>query len=206
MGLGNQYVKEHMNALFGEARGAQLRGELEAMDPGERELAIVEALCRALQEMGGKYVLPFCFKNAKGTRTSHHLIFVSKHPLGYKIMKKVMANQSSSACQGVASFAYNPADAKRQPLLFELTRPLDDLEGMLLDQFAGRSMTMVEIYDAHNVGLPYTDSNYKEVLKKMELAGKIRAHPPHTARRKIKGEVTFADQVSVTFPAKPRRG
>ncbi len=113
--------------------------------------------------MGGKFVLPFCFKTVKGTRTSHHLIFVSKHPLGYKIMKKVMANQSSSADQGVASFEYNPADV-RMPLLFELTRPLDDLKEMLLEQFAGKTMSMIEIYDAHNVDLPYTDSNYKEVL------------------------------------------
>lgn len=50
--------------------------------------------------------------------------------------------------------------------------------------------------------LPYTDTNYKEVLKKMERAGKITANPPHGARRKIKGEVTFADDVTVTFPSK----
>jgi hypothetical protein len=106
----------------------------------------------------------------------------------------------------VASFAYNPADAKRQPLLFELTRPLDDLEEMLLDQYAGKTMTMVQIYDSHNVGLPYTDANYKEVLRKMELQGTIRADPPHTERPKRKGEVTFADAVSVTFPPKMIKG
>ena len=54
--------------------------------------------------MGGKYTLPFGFKNASGTRTKHHLIFVSKHRLGYKIMKGVMAKQSSVSEQGVPSF------------------------------------------------------------------------------------------------------
>jgi len=113
-----------------------------------------------------------------------------------------MAGESSTAEQGVASFEYSPAD-KRQPFLFGLLRPLDDLEGMLLDEFAGRTMTMEQIYDAHNVDRPYTDTNYKEVLTKMELEGKIVADPPHTARPKRKGKVTFADGVRVTFPRKP---
>ena len=30
--------------------------------------------------------MPFGFKNDIGTRTSHHLIFVSKHPLGYPVI------------------------------------------------------------------------------------------------------------------------
>ena len=64
-------------------------------------------------------VLPFGFTNERGTRTSHHLIFVSKHFKGYEIMKGVMASESSSSTQGVPSFRYNPADA-RFPLLFDL--------------------------------------------------------------------------------------
>lgn len=203
MGLSNPVVKTHMEALFGEERAAKLTAKLNAMDPTDRELTIVEELAQALKQMGGEFVLPFCFKNEAGTRTTHHLVFVSKHPLGYKIMKRVMAGASSTADQGVASFAYNPAeriDRARQPLLFELSRPLDDLEEMLLDAFAGRTLSMLEIYDQHNVGRPYTDANYKQVLRQMELAGKIKADPPHTARRKLNGEVTFADKVQVTFP------
>ena len=38
---------------------------------------IVKA-AQALKEMGGKYVLPFSFKNESGKRTSHNLVFVSK--------------------------------------------------------------------------------------------------------------------------------
>lgn len=201
MGLNNDAVRDHIEALFGADKAPALRKKLENLATEKRELTIVEELCQALKQLGGKFVLPFCFKNAEGNRTSHHLIFVSKHPLGYKIMKKVMAGESSSSQQGVPSFEYNPAD-KEQPLLFELTWPLDELEGMLLRTFAGKTMTMEQIYDAHNVGRRYTDTNYKDVLKKMELAGKIIANPPHTARRKVKGEVTFADSVRVTFPAR----
>lgn len=200
MGLSNAAVKEHMEALFGEDRAAELTKKLEPMEPWERELTIVEELCQALREMGGKYVLPFGFKNEKGTRTKHHLIFVSKHPLGYDIMKQVMAKESSSHEQGVPSFEYSPA-TERQPMLFELSRPLDDLEGMLLEEFAGQALTMREIYDKHNYGRRYISKNYKDALLAMELAGKIKADAPHDKRRKN----TFADQVEVTFPKKKKK-
>jgi three-Cys-motif partner protein len=199
MGLPNDAVDEHMDALFGQQRAVKLRERLKSLRPEQRELVIVEEICEALMEMGGKYVLPFRFRNEKGSRTSHHLIFVSKHPLGYTIMKNVMAKESSATEQGVPTFEYNPATSD-QPLLFELARPLDDLEEMLLKEFAGRTISMVEIFEAHNYGRRYISKNYKDVLSKMELDGKVQADPPHTKRRRIKGEVTFADGVKVTFP------
>lgn len=201
MGLHNEAVEEHMNALFGKERGDRLRQQLEPMRPFERELTIIEALAEAIREMGGKYVLPFCFKNARGNRTSHHLVFVSKDVKGYEIMKGIMAKGSSGAEQGVPSFEYNPA-TRSQSLLFELSRPLDDLEGMLLDHFAGRNMKMLEIYDQHHVGKRYIKPNYKSVLSKLEAKGRITASPPTDTRRKRHGEPTFGDNVIVTFPPK----
>lgn len=201
MGLQNGAVEEHMNALFSKERADKLRPQLELMRPFEREMTIVEALAEAIKEMGGRYVLPFCFKNVQGNRTSHHLVFVSKDVKGYEIMKEIMAKESSTTEQGVPSFEYNPA-TRSQSLLFELSRPLDDLEGMLLDYFAGRKMTMLEIYDQHNVGKRYIKSNYKSVLSKLEANGKVTAQPTAEIRPKRNGEPTFGDSVVVTFPPK----
>lgn len=199
MGLGNDAVKQHMEALFGSERAAELSARLEAMSPDDRELVIVEEICEALVAMGGKYVLPFTFRNGKGTRTSHHLIFVSKHPLGYDIMKQVMARESSNHEQGVPTFEYNRA-TKNLRLLFELARPLDDLEEMLLTTFAGRSLRMIDVFNEHNYGRRYVSKNYKDVLLRMEKAGTITTDKPYAGRRKLKGEYTFADDVIVTFP------
>jgi hypothetical protein len=89
-------------------RGANdLRQRLADLDPHEREPMIVEALCQAIKATGKPYVLPFRFKSESGGRTSHHLIFVSKDPLGYEIMKDVMWRESSTQTQGVASFEYS---------------------------------------------------------------------------------------------------
>jgi three-Cys-motif partner protein len=199
MGLPNVAVDQHLDALFGEERARRLRERLDRLSASERELAIVEELAQALREKGGTYVLPFRFRNEQGTRTSHHLIFVSKHVKGYEIMKEIMAKESSSAAQGVPSFEYNPADVT-YPLLFELSRPLDALEGMLLETFAGQSLTMREVYERHHVGRRYIKRNYKDALRKLEANDRIRTDPPAAKRKKKGGEVTFADSVHVNFP------
>lgn len=152
MGLTNSMVESHMNALFGDDRCNQLREEILHRPANVRELLVVEELCQALKEYGSRFVLPFRFKNAQGERTSHHLIFVSKHFKGYEIMKGIMAKESTSEEQGVPSFEYNHADfLPKQTLLFGLSRPLDDLKDDLLRYYNGQKLRMSEIYIDHNV-------------------------------------------------------
>jgi three-Cys-motif partner protein len=199
MGLNNNVVRQHMDALFGKERADDLRAELAGMSPVEKESLIVENLSQSLKDMGAAYVLPFAFKNDRGTRTSHHLVFATKHFRGYEIMKGIMAKESSEHHQGVPSFEYSPASEKF-PILHGLSRPLDALQGALLRDFAGETATMREIYERHCVGTPYISSNYKHALAELEAKNGIRVEPPAAERRKIKGEVTFADHVRVTFP------
>jgi three-Cys-motif partner protein len=118
MGLGNEIVQQHIDVLFGKERAAALRTKMDGLKPEEREAAIVEALTDALRDLGASFVLPFSFRNEKGTRTSHHLVFATKHPLPYRIMKEIMAKYGSEEHQGVASFEYS-ATAKNTPLLLE---------------------------------------------------------------------------------------
>ena len=199
--LTNPRVGEHMDALFGKERAKKLRKELQSVPAEEKELTIIEAITEALHDAGASYVLPFCFKDAHRNCTSHHLILATKHPLGYQIMKDIMARESSSDVQGVPSFEYNPATV-RQTLLFEYSRPIEDLEEMLLTEFAGRTLSMKEIFERHNIGRRFISPNYKEALISLERQGKIMAKPPANQRRQRKGIPTFADDVIVTFPEK----
>jgi three-Cys-motif partner protein len=194
MGLNNEAVEDHMNVLFGKELADELRKRLAGMAPEEREAEIVETLAQALRQLGADFVLPFCFKDERGKRTSHHLVFATKHPRGYRIMKEIMAKQSSETHQGVASFGYCPASTI-QTMLFELNRPLDDLKGMLLETFIGQTLSVEDIYEKHNVGTPYIMKNYKSVLLSMEEAGLVKADPPVDKRRKG----TIADHVRVNF-------
>lgn len=192
-GLTNPFVHAHMCALFGEARAVKLRDELTPMDPRTREATIVNELALALKDFGHRYVLPFCFKNESGKRTSHHLILVTKSFKGYEVMKDIMAKSSSEEHQGVPSFTYSPAADSRQQLLFELNRPLDDLRKMLLDHFGGRTLSMREIYEQHSVDTPFLARNYKTVLAEMEKDGAVQT----AGRKSNRG---FADEIRVTFP------
>jgi hypothetical protein len=165
-----------------------------------REAYILEQLAQAIKAMGGHYVLPFVFKNTTGGRTSHSLVFVSKHFKGYEIMKEIMAGESSVAEQGVPSFTYSPADAS-MPLLFSLATPLDKLEDMLQRDFAGQTLTMQQIYQRHSVDRPYIKKNYKAALLNLEQAGDIIANPPlPTPTTKGRRKGTFGDAVAAAFP------
>lgn len=194
-GISNQAVSSHMEALFDSDRLLYLRKRLENLAPGFREALILEELARKIKSLGGKYVLPFTFKNASGTRTSHKLIFVSKHFKGYDIMKDIMAKESSTHDQGVPSFTYSPAD-ETMPLLFSLMQPLYRLRERLPLDFAGREVSVENIYKEHSVDTPYILKNYKEVLMSLESEGKIFVRSVSGKRRKG----TLADHLLVRFP------
>lgn len=198
-GINNDAVRHHMDALFGSTRISRMREALINRPAHEREVFVLEELAQALRELGATHMLPFRFRRPDGSRTSHALVFVTKNPLGYRIMKDIMAGESSTEDQGVPSFEYSPADA-RCPLLFSLNRPLDTLAGELLIRFAGRTLPMKAVFEAHHVGTPFIERNYKAVLGRMEEQGRIVANPPANQRPMRKGERTFSDKTIVTFP------
>jgi hypothetical protein len=113
-------------------------------------------------------------------------------------MKNVMYKHSHKEGT-VANFEYNPADARFRSL-FELTRPLGDLEDRLLEDLAGQTLAFEKLYELHSVGKPYVLPNYREVLCRMELEGKVTMDRPSPPRRKG----TLAKDVKVTFPRREK--
>jgi len=193
--LNNPLVKEHMNELFGEERADTLRTKVGALSPSERESSILDELTNALMQFGAKFVLSFPFSDERGTRTSHYIIFATKHQRGHDIMKSIMDGESSEHDQGVPSLGFSSASTDQQ-LLFPLHSPLDDLEAMLLNEFSGMSLTMEEVFNRHNVGRNYTKRNYRKALTKLEANGQIETDPCSSRRP----PETFADHVRITFP------
>jgi hypothetical protein len=93
----------------------------------------------------------------------------------------------------VPSFVYCPPQDDRQMLLFELNRPLDDLRVMLLEHFAGRTLTTLQIYEEHSVDRPYLKKHYKEILTQLEAEGIVTTR----GRKSKRG---FSDHLQVSFP------
>jgi three-Cys-motif partner protein len=201
--LSNPIFTDNMNAFFGKERADSLRASLHGKSPEERQSIIINEMKAALAELGGKHSIEYYFKATSGKKTSHFLIFASKNPLGYDKMKEIMAAESTRAEQGVASFGFNPLDKQRSDPMFPLFTPLDDLAELLINDLAGRTVTMEEIYREHALGRNFTFKNYQDALKKLEAEGKIVTNPPSEKRVRA-GKLTFGANVKVTFL--PKKG
>jgi len=197
MGISNDLVEPHMEALLGQERLARLRTAIASLDPDHREARVLRGMGQALEEMGAPYLIPFRFRR-RGGRVSHYICFVSKHPLGYSIMKEIMANRGVVDEDGVPKFEYVPRSAGTQ-LAFDQERPIQVLPAELLRTFASETLRMDEIYGRHNVGTPFIKRNYKTVLIEMEGAGQISCDPDLNSRK----AGTCADHVRVSFPPAP---
>jgi three-Cys-motif partner protein len=203
--ISNPSVRAHMEALFGRERLAALQAALarERLTPEQREAAVMKALTEALQELGGEYVIPFRFMAESSNRTSHYLVFVSKNFLGYEIMRDVMAKASSViAPEGVASFEYTP----RPGLFITDGRSINELAEMLVNDLAGRMITVRDVFEQHSPGRFYVERNYKDALLALEEAGRVTMLPPANERRRYRGKPSLRDDVRVTFPRLPGTG
>jgi hypothetical protein len=166
--INNLLVFERMNAIFGEQRSEKLRSDLKIIDRSKAEDTIIFALREAMNEIGGKYVLPFRFR--KMGRTTHHLVFVTKDFKGLEIMRGIMSKHSSSRPQNVPSFEY--VENEKGILLFEPT-PLDDLKRDLMAEYSGQSVSFGDLYKDHSATRLCIRENYREAISALRGAGRV---------------------------------
>jgi len=207
--LANNVFVKHMQALFGREIADELYGKLNELSsaggwrvPQQRENLILDRLAYTISQVSGPYVLPFMFR--KRVRTSHSIVFVTKHPLGYQVMKDIMYKESTSHDGGIASLGYSDAD-KNTPYLNMFAFAWEDFKTGLCTKFANQALRMLEIYQRHNVGTPYIARNYKKALNELEIEGRITAFPAAADRPNgAGGRRTFGDPVLVTFPSRSK--
>jgi hypothetical protein len=194
--LYNKKFDFHIDSIFGNLRAQELRKIVKRTRLYKREEVILSFLKDALKEIGGKYVISYKFYKTEKRLISHFLIFVSKNVLGYQIMKGIMAEFSSHKYQNVATFEYNPHAIDYG--FFQPT-PLDDLKKNLLQTYCTQTLTVEEIFQNHNIGTPYIESNYKEALLFLEEKHLIYANPSSDKRQKRNGKPTMSNNVIITF-------
>jgi three-Cys-motif partner protein len=190
----NDIVEDLINEIFGIQRADLLRLALIGKSPYQREKIVLKNLVEALKEAHGRFVQSFCVKDCDRKRTSHYLIFVTKNFTGYEIMREIMGKFSSSSVEGVPSFEFSKRDESDM-----FYRPLNDLKEMLVEELAGKSMKMVDIYKDHSPGRNYLKKNYKDALKLLFEEAKIKAVST-SGKKPRKG--TIGDNIIVSFPEK----
>lgn len=204
MAIMNPFMTNHVNDLFGRRRADMLRQVVKKMNADEREELVINTLVEALKEIRGDHTCRFKFYQEEIDKTSHFIIFVSKHPLGYMLMKETMAANCEHD-HGVPLYEFRPGKkrAGSRPVQMDLfgfeklKSPIDELKDDLLTTYVGRTLTVQDIFYEHHLEKPYILGNYKTALLELESEGKIETEPKQ--RRKYRGNPTMGEAVRITF-------
>lgn len=192
----NPLFSDHIDALFGAERAADIRSSLSSTKrtPFERETYILNQLSAALKRQSSQYVLKFRFVCPTIERTSHYLIFATKGFLGYEIMKDIMANESIPDDEPIPTYQYTENPERNQML--QLEDPHEQLAFELHKAFAGQSTDLASIYRQHSPETPYIKKNYRSALCILEERGKLTAQNEGPTKRRVG---TFGDKCKITF-------
>lgn len=193
MNLGCDGMSEPINEFFRAELAQRIRATIERLRPAEREEAILKAMQDAVRTLGAQ-VGKFTYRSQTGTRSTHHLICVSKHRQGMALFKEISAKESTRFDDEVPSLDHNPGTDPSQSLLFS---PMDELETELVSTYAGRVLTPEQIYFEHHNGKPYVMKNYRQALLHLEETGTISIDPPRESRMRADG---LPRDARVTFP------
>ena len=198
----NTKFDEHLRCLFGEARTIKLKHELENRPPEQREPIVLNSLIDALRENRSNYVLPFKFYGAEKLRTSHFIIFVTKHPVACKIMKQIMYANSAKDMDGVATFSFQ--DSRNFGAGFEqltiFDRPIQSLKEEILKKYAGKKVVVSKICEDVDCDFSshFVSKNAKEVLKQLELEGNLSVIDGRKQKTRC-GKLTMPDKAVIQF-------
>lgn len=209
--INNPKVKDHMIHLFGESHFNSLSSKLNKLNTDNptnknsiRENIVINEISEALQDCGLQYILPFRFKFEKKDRTSHYLIFASKHVLGFNIMKEIMYNTGEKDINGIGKFEFIPACDKENyqlSIINMFDTSIEDFKNHLLNTYSGKTILLKDLYYLDTVNNKFIMKQYQEALTDLEEKDKIQCNPPFTKRMIRKGIRTMnPKKVTIAFP------
>ena len=178
--------------------------------PIMRENAAID-LYRALllDEAGVEYVLPFRVESEQRNDTSHYLIHVSKHPIGFRIMKDVMWDLGCDPDDPGGLHLLQSSSGIGPQLIDSTAHSVDEV----IRSELALGIKQVTHFTQKLPERPYdmvAPKYYRARLLSLEAAGEIevclsdKVVPP-IARRPRLGKPTLADKYSVRLAGNHRR-
>ena len=198
----NPKFDEHLNGIFGVEGTAKLKSDLKYLSPAKREPLVLKRLTEALTQNKANYVLPFKFYGVQQKRTSHFIVFVTKHPTACKIMKQIMYSNSAKDSDGIASFSFEDSNNFNHDLeQMRLFNPrMEELKSKLLCEYFGDTANVKSICDKYEWDFSnyYVGKNIKDALLKLEAEGRIQVL---LNRKRVvrKGLLTMPDDAIIKF-------
>ena len=174
----NTKFDEHLQGIFGAEETTRLKEELAKLTPAQREPRVIQRLTEALTKNKANYVLPFKFYGVQQKRTSHFIVFVTKHPTACKIMKQIMYSNSAKDADGVATFSFEDSFnfGGEYEQLSLLQQPLFELQEELIKVFSGKRVSVKELCNKYETDFScyFVAKNVKDALRMLESEGRIQ--------------------------------
>jgi hypothetical protein len=161
-----------MKNFFGEPLFEKIKEKTVNIGPLEKEHFILNEIAGMFAQ-NDLFMVPFRFQCEDRDQTSHYIIFVSKHILGYTIMKDIMAKRSSTHTDDSAGFEYVPVENPQLTFLYKYAMPMTELRKRILNKYSGKILTVENIFFDDHVGTPFILRNYKDILLQLAEEGLI---------------------------------
>jgi three-Cys-motif partner protein len=159
--------------LFGKERTNWLIDQVKNASSGKRAIKIISAFRSALiSVIPGCLSLPFRFYDFRN-RISHHIIFITKNPLAFKMMKEIMDHESRQTSQGVPLFDYLPKGNKVENEFFG-KYSIENLAKELQSRFGGNDMSTQQVYFQHHLNRRYVKRNYQTAINYLKATGRLK--------------------------------
>lgn len=159
----NKNVEHLMVDLFNQDLSEIQEFYSKNKNPQSREEFVIqkfESLFKSKQYLTFKFRINF-YDHKK---TSHYLIFVSKHKLGYMRIKEIMEKYTERQEDGVPLFGVN---LKYNPLFFNFYSIINLKQDLLRKCDTYNYKNIEGIYSHHNLGTNYIKENYKQAIREL---------------------------------------
>lgn len=176
LGLGDSMGKA-LPTLLGSEESAKELLKLISLctNPAEKERTIIEFYLRALKSRTkANYVVPFRVEYENKKATSHYLLHVTSHPMGFRIMKDVMWSVGKRL-EGSGGLEFAQASLAKGSQLFD--PQMRDIKSSILEILNNNNQVKVDYFTKILVEHPenmFSTKGYKEALVELESELKIQ--------------------------------
>ena len=192
----NETQNKYWTNIFGNEGFKRIKERHEHEKNTRFEKIIIDELQNTLENEGVKFFIPFAIEFEEKEMISHHLVFITKHELGFRKMKEIMYKHSLK--DGDIP-QYISKNINYVQLGFSFDMNIGALQDLLLKDFSGQEISVAKIYEKCNKwGYLYVDKNIKDALIKLESRNLINVDKPIDKRMR-KDQITLGEARIVTF-------
>lgn len=168
-------IERHFADLFGTEEAEHRAAASRIGD--ERKGFLRDMYMRRLHELGGfRYVRSFELMDVERGRTAYFLMFGTRHHKGLEVMKDAMWALDPVTGTRFTGFAGH------QQMLFEPEPNFAPLRAAILERFAGETVSVEKIERFVIEETDYKTTQYKRVLKALEVDGTTTCESPRKRR------------------------